>query len=355
MDRSTDLSAWYDAHYYRTYQNAPYERSALWLTVFGAMADAIIRDIAPKTVLDAGCAKGFLVESLRDRGVAAEGIDFSEHAIASVREDIRPYCRVASVAQPIEGRYDLAVCCEVLEHLPPREADAAVAHLCAVADDVLFSSTPDGYAEDTHLNVQPPEYWVGLFAKHGFVRDLEFDASTYISPWACRFRRNSDPLHRVASAYERRVWALTREVRALRTRALETAAELAARDEERRARPEFVRLEETIAEQQQHLDALNERVQFMSDHEAELRRMLVDAHTQLLERDQMLQAQAVEPLQRLVEERTEWAQRAVAELEECRKVALERQALVEERTAWAQAAVAELEALRGSKKRGFRG
>jgi hypothetical protein len=54
----------------------------------------------------------------------------------------------------------------------------------------------------------------------------------------------------------------------------------------------------------------------------------------------------VQPLQQLLNERTEWAQRAVAELEECRKVALERQALVEERTAWAQKAIAELDALR---------
>ncbi|HUR21917.1 MAG TPA: hypothetical protein VMZ90_13970, partial [Vicinamibacterales bacterium] len=59
--------------------------------------------------------------------------------------------------------------------------------------------------------------------------------------------------------------------------------------------------------------------------------------------DVTAQAQSLLVLQQLVDERTAWAQRAVAELEECRKVALERQALVEERTAWAQRAVAELE------------
>jgi SAM-dependent methyltransferase len=366
MNHPVDTSAWYGAHYFQTYRDAPYERSTKWLGVFGVIADGIVREIAPKTVLDVGCAMGFLVEHLRDRGVEAQGIDISGHAIAGVRDDIKPSCRVASILEPVPGRYDLVVCLEVVEHLPETEAHAAVGRLCGLSDDVLFSSTPGDFGEDTHINVQPPEYWAGLFAAHGFIRDLDFDASAFLAPWACRYRRNSEPARRVTEAYERRLWALEQEVRALRTRGLETAALLARQDEQLRQGGDVVLLEETVAEQQQHLDALNDRLTYMSDHESELRRLLIDAHRQILERDTMLQAlsaqvaaphaapvtapstqaQSVLHLQHLVDERTAWAQRAVAELEECRKVALERQALIEERTTWAQRAVAELEASR---------
>ena len=71
-----------------------------------------------------------------------------------------------------------------------RHAERAIAHLCQASDDILFSSTPLDYREVTHFNVQPIEYWTYQFALHGFVRDVDFDAS-FITPWAVRFRRNA--------------------------------------------------------------------------------------------------------------------------------------------------------------------
>ena len=49
-----------------------------------------------------------------------------------------------------------------------------MANLCPHTADVLFSSTPFDYDEATHLNVQPPDYWAALFARHGFYRDVDF-------------------------------------------------------------------------------------------------------------------------------------------------------------------------------------
>lgn len=74
----TDASQLYDAYYYaHGCGTLPYERNAGWLQFFGSVADHIVRDIQPRTVLDAGCAIGLLVEVLRDRGVDAHGIDIS--------------------------------------------------------------------------------------------------------------------------------------------------------------------------------------------------------------------------------------------------------------------------------------
>src|SRR5580704_13328525 len=73
VSQAEDVASRYDAYYFRNYRGGSCERNARWLSTFGALADAIVRELNPATVLDAGCAKGLLVESLRDRGVDAHG------------------------------------------------------------------------------------------------------------------------------------------------------------------------------------------------------------------------------------------------------------------------------------------
>jgi chromosome segregation ATPase len=71
--------------------------------------------------------------------------------------------------------------------------------------------------------------------------------------------------------------------------------------------------------------------------------MLVDAHEQLLLRDQEVDSGgARKGLEELVEERTAWAQRLDAELATRNSMIRELQATVEERTDWAQRLDAEL-------------
>jgi len=223
----TDL---YDAHYFATGCGRPYQRDEEWLRFFGSVADRIMRDIRPCTVLDVGCAMGFLVEALRQRGAEAFGVDVSEYAIQNVHPAIQPYCWLGSVTEPFPQRYDLIVCVEVLEHLPHREAEQAVENLCRHSDDVLFSSTPLDYKEATHFNVQSPEYWAELFARQGFFRDVDFDAS-FITPWAARFRKTREPVARVVAAYERRFWQLWQENQARRELSIEQRNELAKKEQ----------------------------------------------------------------------------------------------------------------------------
>jgi hypothetical protein len=220
-------AAIFDELYYRCGCGLPYRREPRWLDFFSGVAEQIVRRLAPQTALDAGCAMGFLVEALRDRGVEAEGIDVSEYAISQVREDVKPFCRVGSLLEPFPRRYDLIVCIEVLEHLPAAEAEPAITNLCCLCDDILFSSSPSDYAEQTHFNVQPAEYWAELFARQGFVRDVDFDAS-FITAWAVRFRRSTEPLPRVVRDYERRFAQLWKENTELRAALGEIRRELAA-------------------------------------------------------------------------------------------------------------------------------
>ena len=173
----------YDREYYATHCGSlPYDRSFdFWFGFFGKIADELIRGFQPRRVFDAGCAHGFLVEAFRDRGVEAWGRDISEFANSNVRPDMRQYCSVGSIADPIEGKYDLVTCIEVLEHMPEAEAIQAIASMTSVTDRILFSSSPNDFNEPTHINVQPTIYWLHLFAAQGFAPDVSYDA-TFILP-----------------------------------------------------------------------------------------------------------------------------------------------------------------------------
>ena len=259
---SFSLSKLYDARYFAQDCGRPYQRDSHWLSFFGAIADRIVTDIQPRTVLDAGCAMGFLVEALRDRDVDCFGVDISEYAIEKVREDIRPYCWLGTVSDPVPQEYDLIVCIEVMEHLAPQDADRAVGNLCQHTDDVLFSSTPQDYGEVTHLYVRPPEYWAESYARQRFFRDLDFDAS-FVTPWAARFRRSREPFHRLVQGYERRLCLLRTEIAGLRASLVETRC---SPDEDEHETgegdvlPTVAELERALRERDQEINRLGELV-----------------------------------------------------------------------------------------------
>ncbi len=221
----------FDAYYFAHDCGRPYQRDESWLQFFDSIAERIVNDICPRTVLDAGCAMGFLVEMLRKRGVEAYGIDISEYAIENVHEDIRPFCRVASVVEPLDQDYDLIVCIEVLEHLTAREAEKAISQFCKHGRSVLFSSTPYDYKEITHVNVQPTEYWVELFARHDFFRNVDYDA-THITPWTILFRQSQDTFPHIIRSYERRLWELLKSNTDLRSLSLEIRNQLVDKENE---------------------------------------------------------------------------------------------------------------------------
>lgn len=222
----------FDCFYFAHCCGKPYVRDDEWLAFFGGIADRIVADVRPRRVLDAGCAFGFLVEALRNRGVEAFGIDLSPYAIEQAHESVKPYCRVGSITGALDGPYDLIVSIEVIEHMEARDAETAIKNLCSQTDDLLLSSSPLDYREPTHVNVQPPEVWAEQLARHGFFRDVDYDAS-FITPWAGRFRKAAEPIHRLVRQYERRYWLLQHEASEARAYSVEVQAKL---DDAERAR-----------------------------------------------------------------------------------------------------------------------
>lgn len=210
-DSSWDFAERYDANYFGTAFGEPYSRDTpMWVEFFGRVADFIVEEFEPQTVLDAGCAIGLLVEALRERGVDARGFDVSEYAISLVPESLRPYCVVGSVTDEIDGKFDLVTCIEVLEHVPTESAERAIDNIAGCTTRILFSSTPDDDKEPTHVNLRSPNEWVSSFASREFFPTTT-RAAHVVAPQAMVFERGKPELDEALGRYERQRLELVRQ------------------------------------------------------------------------------------------------------------------------------------------------
>lgn len=74
---------------------------------------------------------------------------------------------------PLQRKFDLCICLEVLEHVPEEYADKCVALLCSLSDTVLFSAAIPGQGGTGHVNEQWQSWWAEKFAKNGFAAHIE--------------------------------------------------------------------------------------------------------------------------------------------------------------------------------------
>lgn len=136
-----------------------------------AIVPAICKLLAPGSVIDVGCGRGFWAAAFAECGVEdiygidGEWVDASRLAIPADR------FRHVNLEQPIrlDRQFDLALTLEVAEHLPPASAETFVKSLCALAPAVVFSAAIPGQGGDRHINERWQSYWAGLFHQRGYV------------------------------------------------------------------------------------------------------------------------------------------------------------------------------------------
>ena len=158
----------------------------------------------PARVVDVGCGTGTWLATFAEHGAAILGLDgeYVDRSLLDIPED-----RFVAVdlAQPfqLDGRYDLALCLEVAEHLPAERAASLVDLLTGLAPTVLFSAAIPLQGGVNHVNEQWPEYWAAHFQRRGFV------------PIDC-FRRRVWQNQRVAWFYAQNILLFAEETYAAR-------------------------------------------------------------------------------------------------------------------------------------------
>lgn len=131
-----------------------------------------------ESVLDFGCAKGFVVKALRILDVDATGVDVSKYAIAHADGEVREYCRHINGNQDpalFTQEYDWMLAKDVFEHLVPddlcdllrRTRDHVKKIFVAVplsADDDSGKYVVPQYDQDiTHRIATSMRWWTRVF------------------------------------------------------------------------------------------------------------------------------------------------------------------------------------------------
>jgi len=185
------------------------------------------RNFRAQRALDVGCAKGYLVEALRDRGVDAVGCDVSSFAVEHAAPGALGYVRLGDLSRGLpypDGEFDLVSALEILEHLPPDSVPGALLELRRVCRGVVYAtipsfgrnaSGPDGHFEgkvrperldhyrslgpdytgpvppedlavdaegrpvEGHLTIASYDWWTARFADAGFDRWADVERRCY--------------------------------------------------------------------------------------------------------------------------------------------------------------------------------
>jgi len=122
------------ANYDRLSSNADIAAHVVWRTFGGA-----------RSILDVGCARGFLVEALRELGLDAEGCDASRFAVEHPAPGAKGHIRVGdpTVGLPWpDDAFDVVCALETLEHLPPSEVPKALNEIRRVSQTAVYVTIP---------------------------------------------------------------------------------------------------------------------------------------------------------------------------------------------------------------------
>jgi SAM-dependent methyltransferase len=203
---------------------ARYDRIASNADIAGFL---LWRNFRVATALDVGCATGFVVEVLRERGIDAEGCDVSQFAVDHASPGAVGHVRVANLFAGLPWKdqaFELVTALEILEHLPPDRVPIALAELCRVCGGYLYAtipsfgtnrSGPDGHFEgkvrserldhyhslgseylgpvpeedlardaegqlvEGHLTIASFEWWTQQFARAGLIRCIDIEQRLY--------------------------------------------------------------------------------------------------------------------------------------------------------------------------------
>ena len=137
---------------------------------FEMRAEAIRDRFHPTSLLDVGCARGFVVNHLRVMGVDAKGIDISEWAVGSVPPDgLGKHLTAADVTKGLpysDGQFDLVTSMDFLEHIEEKDVDALIAEMLRVGRrqfHVITTPEYTMYGDETHVCMKPLEWWKAKF------------------------------------------------------------------------------------------------------------------------------------------------------------------------------------------------
>jgi ADP-heptose:LPS heptosyltransferase len=178
---------WFDDGYFERGLKSNWNRGYTWPLFEGVFRDAAgyLVDMFPeaRTFLDIGCAKGFLVRTLRERGLEAWGFDHSPWAISHADAIAKPFLQLADVGTAqYDRQFDVLVAMSVLESLSEEQISAFLPHARRWAGKALLAVIPttDGNTSATsarpnrdlsRITLRDRDWWRAQFIAAGWKHD----------------------------------------------------------------------------------------------------------------------------------------------------------------------------------------
>jgi glycosyltransferase involved in cell wall biosynthesis len=179
---------WYDADYFERGLKSNWERGYTWelfSDLFKRTAAFLTETFTEaESFLDAGCAKGFLVRALRERGKDCVGFDHSEWAVGHADESVRPHL-VCAGADEVEfaREFDMLVACSLLESLTEGQIRSFLGRARAWTRHAIFATIPSfaGASDErerarddrdfSHITMRTRAWWHETFLAAGWRQD----------------------------------------------------------------------------------------------------------------------------------------------------------------------------------------
>jgi glycosyltransferase involved in cell wall biosynthesis/SAM-dependent methyltransferase len=175
---------WYDADYFENGVKSNWQGGYTWPLFRGVFTDtaAYLAELFPeaRSFLDVGCAKGFLVRALRERGLEAWGFDHSRWAIDRAEEAARPYLQLADIETvSFDRQFDVVLALSIFESLTeaqidrllPRARDWAAQVLFAVIAEPAETADRDAPGDLSHITLRERIWWLDRLRAAGWRQD----------------------------------------------------------------------------------------------------------------------------------------------------------------------------------------
>lgn len=159
-----DLDRIYDADFFRDWG----PRNDLYMTGAQRIVDLLWDTYRPARLIDLGCGCGVYADAFRRKGAEVVAVD----GVRPPPEESFPGpIEVRDLTAPFSnpwGKFDMALCLEVAEHIPEPFSETFLANITQFSDRLLMSAAQPGQGGHHHVNEQPKRYWVQKLARHGF-------------------------------------------------------------------------------------------------------------------------------------------------------------------------------------------
>ena len=126
------------------------------------------------TILDFGCAMGYLVKAFRLLGFHSYGYDISEYALENVPVDVQEFIYHGEAWT--NKRWNWIICKDVLEHIPYNQINIVIKQLrsCSenifvvvpISDDGMTYNEPAYELDVTHIIRENIAWWKNTFESH---------------------------------------------------------------------------------------------------------------------------------------------------------------------------------------------